>query len=451
MRQPGGDHAIVIGGSIAGLAAARALQETFTRVTVLDRDILPGVPEPRRGVPQGRQAHALQARGANALEELFPGLREDMIAAGAVSGDVHWYLSGYLLSPRAPAPPNIALSRPLTEHLIRSRVAALPGVRIIDSVSVTGLRASRGRVTGISVRGTHGGAVESMLGADVVVDAGGRGSRADDWLSELGFPPPLSVEVRPDTVYVSRHYRREHHHLDGRLGTVVAPFPGLPRGGAVLGQEADRFVVLLAGLLGEDPPVSEAGMLAFADSLPVGDIAGIIRSATPLDSPAKMRHPASVRRYHQQLHSHLRGFLVTGDALCSFNPVYGQGITVAALEALALRKVLAEGGTHRLPERFYVAVRKSLDSAWLMSAGSDLRFPQVSGKRRPGDSLRYRYLERYHAAASVDPALATAFLRVSHMIDPPGRLVAPSRALRVLRSAKRAVPAQTPAVPDDRS
>jgi hypothetical protein len=267
LNEPGRGHAIVVGGSIAGLVAACALQPTFARVTVLERDILPDVPDPRRGVPQGRQAHALQARGASALEELLPGLRDDMLAAGAVCGDVHWYLSGYLLCPRAPAPLNIALSRPLTEHLIRSRVAALPGVRIIDSVNATGLRASRGQVTGVSIRGTHGGAVESLLGADVVVDAGGRGSQADIWLRELGLPPPLSIEVRPDTVYVSRHYRREPHHLDGRLGTVIAPFPGLPRGGAVLGQEADRFVVLLAGMLGEDPPVSDAGMLTLAASL----------------------------------------------------------------------------------------------------------------------------------------------------------------------------------------
>lgn len=438
MGEVGKRHAIVVGGGIAGLMAARALHETLPRVTVLDRDVLPADPETRCAVPQGKQANILQARGVSALEELFPGFRDDLVAVGAVWGDVNWHLSGYPLHPRAPSPPGVAVSRPLVEHLIRSRVAKLPGVEIIDSVDVTGLHATAGRVTGLSARGILGRAVESVIGADVVVDAAGRRSRADAWLRELGFPYPPVAEVRSDIVYVSRRYRGEPDQLRGRLGTVVAPFPGQPRGGSVLRQEDGLFVVLLAGMLGEDPPTHDAGMLAFADSLPVDDIAQTIRLATPVDGPERMNYPASLRRYHEKLRSYPDGFLVIGDALCSFNPIYGQGITVAALEALALIEILAKG-TNRLPERFYSAVRKSLDSAWSISAGSDLRFRQVTGNRRTTSTLLNGYLGRFHAAASVDPVLTTAFLRVSHMIDPPTRLAAPTYVLRVLRSAKRAM------------
>src|SRR6201996_2990483 len=189
----GRGHAVVIGASIAGLLAARALSDVFSRVTVFDRDVLPDGPGIRRGAPQGRQAHALLARGADALDQLFPGFVAEMIASGAVAGDpqrdFHWYLDGYLLRPAASGLTNIALTRPLIESLIRTRAAALDGVRIVCSSGVTGLMVAGGRVTGVRVAAGAAG-TEEPVPADLVVDAAGRGSRAHLWLPGPGAPPP---------------------------------------------------------------------------------------------------------------------------------------------------------------------------------------------------------------------------------------------------------------------
>jgi hypothetical protein len=237
-------------------------------------------------------------------------------------------------------------------------------------------------------------------------------------------------------VYVTRHYQFGQH-LDEGLGAAVAPFPGQRRGGLVMRVEGGHFAVVIAGVLGDEPPTDDEGMLAFAESLNAPQIAEVIRSAKPLDDPAKMRYPASVRHHYEKLDRYLDGFLVTGDALCSFNPVYGQGMTVAALEALTLRRLLAEG-TDRLPPRFFRAVAGTVDGAWSVSVGGDLRFPQVEGKRPPFGGLVDRYLDRYRAAASVDPVLGTTFLRVTNLIDPSAQLMAPGHMLRVFRSASKA-------------
>lgn len=435
----GRGHAVVIGASIAGLLAARALSEVFSLVTVFDRDVLPDEPGIRRGAPQGRQAHALLARGADALDQLFPGFVAEMIASGAVAGDpqrdFRWYLDGYLLCPAASGLTNIALTRPLIESLIRARTAALDGVRIVGSSVVGGLVLGEGRITGVRVAKGDAGTEESVP-ADLVVDAAGRGSRAHVWLRELGYPGPPMSGVRTDVVYVSRHYRREPHHLDGRIGAAIVGFPGHPRGAAVIRQEGDQFVVLLCGILGEDPPTDDEGMLAFAESLPAPDVADVLRSAKPLDDAAKMRYPASQWHHYEKVARHPDGFLVTGDALCNFNPVYGQGMTIAALEALTLKRLLTEGPGD-LPRRFYAAMTKTLSQAWSLSVGADLRFPQVEGKRTKADRLVNRYLDRYRMAASADPVLGTAFLRVTNMIDPPTRLMAGGHVLRVFRSANK--------------
>ena len=183
----------MIGASVAGLLAAAALSEACPRVTVFDRDTLPEEPGPRRGVPQSRQLHALQARGVQVLEELLPGLRDDLIAAGGVvadmQGDIHWYLDDYLLRPARTGLEGIGISRPQLEWMIRTRVAALPGVTITDATDVTRPVTADGRVTGVTVRAARTQhAAEETVTADLVIDAAGQGSRTPVWLSELGLP-----------------------------------------------------------------------------------------------------------------------------------------------------------------------------------------------------------------------------------------------------------------------
>ncbi|WP_037854883.1 FAD-dependent oxidoreductase [Streptomyces sp. NRRL S-340] len=428
-------HAVVIGGSVAGLLAARALSSSFTHVTVFERDTFPARTVSRRGVPQGRQVHALLTRGAVGLDGLFPGFIDAMTAAGVPSGDgqadFSWFLDGHRMARAVSGLRGFGVSRPQAERMIRDRVRALPNVSLVDDTQVDGLLVDDGRVAGVRIR-RHTGAEETVP-AELVVDAAGRGSRALSWLRESGYPVPRRTAVRTDVVYVTRHYEQEPGLLDGRLGTTVVPFPGQPRAGVVIRQEAGRVAVLLAGLLGEELPTDDAGMIEFASTLAGQDAADVLRSATPVDEAVKMRYPESTLHHFDELDHHLGGFLVVGDALCSFNPIYGQGMTVAVMEAELLESLLQEGDRQDLAPRFFKAAATLLADPWALATGGDLRFPEVEGERGPQDDEINGYLDRFRASAAIDPVLGTAFLRVANMMAPVTSLLSPDLVERTQR------------------
>jgi 2-polyprenyl-6-methoxyphenol hydroxylase-like FAD-dependent oxidoreductase len=350
--------------------------------------------------------------------------------------DQTYYLDGRAIA-RAPSGlTSINVSRPRLEHLVRQRVESLEHVEIRHAEALGLVTEGDGAVV-TGVRTTDSGTPE--LAADLVVDATGRGSRALHWLRELGAPTPDSSRVEMDVIYVTRYYRWRPHHLDGRHGLLVVPFPGSPQGGAAVHLEEDQWALVLFGLMGKNPSTEEKDMLAFARSLPVPDLANLMDEAEPLGKPVKMRYPASVRWHFEKLRQHPERFLVMGDALCSFNPTYGQGMSVAAMEALALRD-LATAGTAGLPARFYRAAAKIIDTAWTLAAGGDLRFPEIEGRRTAMDRVLNGYLDRYRLAASVDPVLGRTFIQVAQMLVPASAMVAPGHLIRVLRGSRRARP-----------
>jgi 2-polyprenyl-6-methoxyphenol hydroxylase-like FAD-dependent oxidoreductase len=256
------------------------------------------------------------------------------------------------------------------------------------------------------------------------------------WLGDLGYPVPGESQVRAGVVYVTRYYTADPGQLGGRVATLIAPYPGKPRGGGVIRQEGNTFCVFFCGMVGDEPALDDEGLLAFAGSLDNQDVAEVMRESEPLGEAVKMRYPVSRRRHYEKLDRYLGGFLVVGDAMCSFNPIYGQGISAAALEALELRRLLAASRDDAdLPRRYFRGIAKVTGQAWTTSTSGDLRFPQAEGRRSPADRLINAYLDRYRAAAVIDPELGLAFLRVANMIDPPARLLAPARVVRVLRSA----------------
>ncbi|MBO4161013.1 FAD-dependent oxidoreductase [Micromonospora antibiotica] len=435
------DSAVVVGASIGGLLAARVLSETHGRVTLVDRDPLPEQAASRRGVPQGRQLHVLLDRGRQVLEELLPGVTDELVALGAplidLHGDVRWYNDGYLMQPAASGLRAIGVGRPLLEQVIRNRVAALPGVTILPGHEVTALTTTpdRRRVTGVRVhRRADGPSTTRELSAELVVDAGGRGTRSPVWLAELGYRPAPEEQVPVGLTYVTRLYHRQPQQLDGLLGVLTNAVPGRTRGGIVAVQEQDRFAVALSGMFGEEPPLDDAGLLAYADSLPAPEIGALLRHARPLGAPARMRFPASVRRRYERLRRFPAGYLVFGDALCSFNPIYGQGITAAALQAVELARLLP-AGPHGLARRFFRRAARVIDMPWSIAVGTDLRFPEVPGPRSARVRLTNAYVHRLHAAATANPTLGAAFLRVLNLVDPPRRLLAPTVAARVLRGS----------------
>ncbi|MEV6932811.1 FAD-dependent monooxygenase [Dactylosporangium sp. NPDC051485] len=448
-------HAVVLGASIAGLTAARALRDTFGRVTVFDRDTLPDGSAHRRGVPQAEHAHGLLAHGRAVLEELFPGLVADLAARGAVPVDIQRdvvWVFGNRPAPRAASGlAGLCVSRALLESYLRERVAALPGVTVLDGHEATGLRYDGTRVTGATVRPVAGGA-DREVHADLVVDATGRGNRGASWLEALGFERPAEERIDAGTVYVSRDYRRVPGREDFAAILNAPGGPARPYGGIALGTDGDRWMVTLLGVgAGQAPPTDHDGYQAFAAKLPDPRLHRLLCAAEPLGDPVRLRLPGSVRRRYERLIRRPERLVSVGDALCSFNPAYGQGMTVAVAQARELGAA-ARDGLDGLPARFYARAARIIDVPWDMSAGGDLAYPQVQGPRSRRTDLLNAYVARVQAATGRDAAVARRFLEVTNLVRPPQSLMAPPMLARVLWHGRRAAtpapaPAPRPAVP----
>jgi 2-polyprenyl-6-methoxyphenol hydroxylase-like FAD-dependent oxidoreductase len=434
-------HAVVLGGSIAGLLAARVLADRYERVTIVERDPLDaGISDrPRRGVPQGAHAHGLLAAGLRVIEELFPGATDELVAAGVPTGDVLGQLrfcaAGHPLRQTRVGLTALAASRPYLENYLCGKVAALPGVRIFGGYDVVGVDANPAgtRIVAARVQSRDPGSRPYPLPADLIVDATGRGSRAARWLTELGYPAPAEEKLVVDVGYTSRHYRMGLDGLGGNLAVIIGPTPECPRGAALQIQEHGRCVVTLFGILGDHPPTDEDGFVSYARSLPLPFAADAIDGAEPIDAPVSYRYPASTRYRYDRLRRFPAGFLVTGDALCSFNPMYGQGMSVAAVEALALRDELARGLDAR---RFFRATRPIIDAPWRIATGGDLTFPGVEGRRTAMTRFVNAYLSRLYAAAEHDEVLSAAFIQVTNLLAAPPSLLRPALVRRVLRGRR---------------
>jgi 2-polyprenyl-6-methoxyphenol hydroxylase-like FAD-dependent oxidoreductase len=445
------DHAVVLGGSIAGSLAARVLADTCVQVTVIDRDVFPDVAQPRHAVPQGHHIHALLARGQQVLEELFPGFTTELVGRGVPVGDfgtsLSWYFNGQMIRKAHTGLPCVAAGRPLLESYIRERVRALPNVTYRDRTDIRGLVASgdHSRVTGVRVQGPDASAPEETLDADLVVDTTGRGSRTPRWLEELGYGRVEEERVTMDLTYTTCDYQAPlaFDPIGEDIAIIPVATPAMPRG-AIFARMPDRYAISLTGILGDRPPTDHAGFLDYVKSLPVPEIYEAARQAEPLGAPATFRFPASIRRHYERLPKLPDGLLVMGDAACVFNPVYAQGMTVAAIETLVLARHLAAGTPQ--PAGYFRDLARVIDAPWDMSAGADLGFGGTTGRRTLKVRMGNAYIPRLQAAAVHDSSLSAAFLRAAGLVDPLQALMRPSVVARVLFPRPNG-PATAPARP----
>ncbi|MEU4311461.1 FAD-dependent monooxygenase [Nocardia sp. NPDC024068] len=415
-------HAVVLGASMAGLLTARVLSESFARVTVIERDDL-SAPGDRRGVPQGRHVHALLARGRQILEEFFPGITGDLLAAGAVEcrslSEMRMTVAGHTLRQSDAGYSLLQASRPFLEWRVRERVRALRGVEFADNTTAAGLLTDTGRTRVTGVRLDTGAEIR----ADLVVACTGRHGPINDWLADLGYDRPPEEGVRIDMKYASRYIRLPGGSVGGDKEIVVAN-QDPARGLALFAVEDDRHILTLIGYGKDHPPADPDGFWRFAASVAPPDVRAALVDAEPLTDIATYRYPANQRRRYERLDRFPRGLLVLGDAVCSFSPAFGQGMTVSALQALRLREVLA-AGDHALSRRFFRAVGATVDDPWAITRLFDLAMPHVD----TADAAPLRALGPLTGLAMTigehDPAIGRQVARVAGLLDPPASMLRP--------------------------
>jgi len=436
-----GERAVVLGASMGGLLAARVLADFFDTVMVVERDDLPEHPAVRRGVPQGRHVHVLLARGAQILEELFPGILHELVAHGAPVWDdgdlskLHLSFGGHdVLRSGTVAKDAKALtihlpSRPFLECHVRQRLQAMPNVTILSSHEVAELTSTpdRRRVTGVRVVSRDDGA-ERELVADVVMDAMGRGAHTPALLDTLGYGRPVEDHIVMHTNYVSQLLQIPAGTLTEML-VDIGPATNRPAGMFLSGYEHDTWMFTVFGMVGHQPPRDLPGMLSFAEEYCPDHLIETMRAAKPIGEVAHHHMPSSQWRRYDKMPRLPDGLLVCGDAICSLNPIYGQGMTVAALDAAALRACL-RGGDTDLPRRYFRASAKSIGVAWQMVASLDLAYPGVTGRRSSWMRVASRLVDWALTASESDPVVAVRFFRVNSLIDAPIRLVHPAFVYR---------------------
>jgi flavin-dependent dehydrogenase len=437
------DHAIVVGGGIAGLLVARVLAEHFKRVSLIERDRYPQDPTFRPGVSQGRQLHTVNLRGQHVLEELFPGILTKLVDHGAVVHDcqqdmIMHFPSGWAYRASS-SYEYYFFSRHLMEWQVRQELRKYACVHVIEKQEVIGLLASDDKqsVTGVSMRARNGAApAESALTdltADLVVDTSGRESRSPQWLEALGYARPEETTVNPFLGVAARVYRpAADPNRDWKAMLIRPEPPEKQRGGMIMPSEGGYWWVSIGGFCKEYPPTDEEGFLEFAKTLPVPTLYEAIRDAQPASPIYSYRRTENRLRHFEKLQALPDGFVVAGDSFCQVNPIYGQGMALAAMAATTLRQSLAGGDLHGLPSRYYKELAKTVLPSWQATLSNDYRVPGVEGGEiNETTRIMQRYFDDITNLLPNSPSIRLTFLEVTQMLKPTTALLHPSVILQV--------------------
>jgi len=438
--------AVVIGGSMAGLCAARVLSEFYDKVTVLDRDAYPAGAHERAGVPQSRHVHALLMRGRLELDRLFPGFEQSMLARGAI--EINFGRDFAALRPdgwSARRPNKITTlfaSRVLIEETVRELLRKLPNVELIERAEAVGFETSRTdalRVTGVKASPRDGNAAFTVSG-DLIVDASGRTSKCPSWIQALGLPMPAETVVDSHTGYASRWYNVFPERRPKEWwwkGVWIDPTTqGFPIAGVLFPIEGNRMIVSLAGVGGNYPPSDDDEFTATLAKLRSPVIANEVAIAESLSKVYSYRQMANRWRHYDRWDARLDGFIALGDSSCAFNPVYGQGMTTGALSSLILRGCLAsEGvGDPELPRKFFKAQALFQAEPWGLATGADFRIKGTEGHRAFISRVLDPIMNRMFEVQTDDPEIGERLGEVINMMRPPSALFEMSMLARIAKA-----------------
>ncbi|HEY7098685.1 MAG TPA: hypothetical protein VH437_18295 [Terriglobales bacterium] len=438
------NRAIVVGGSLAGLLTARVLSDHFAEVRLLEKDPLSDDVRPRPGVPQSQHLHALLPRGLNIIESLFPGICEELRSYGAIpldiGDDVAWLTpQGWGVKFRSELEA-LSFTRDLLDFIVRRRVIALKNVALSHRWEVGGLvRSASGSILGVRARELNADprAPYLQVPGDLVVIATGRLNAISKWFDDAGIEQPMLTTVNAHIGYASRMYRRPSHHpSDWQAVILQAAPPATHRSGLVFPVEGDRWLVTLIGADRDYPPNDDTGFLEFARSLANPCLYQAIRDAEPL-TPIRAYRATDNRQLHlDQIRDWPDGLIVLGDAACAFNPVYGQGMSTAAIEASLLSTLLGTSSPLGNPFRgFQRRIAQVIKSPWTLATSADLRFRSVEGAHANWRTrIMHWYVDRVLRLGTTDRWSRKRFLEVQGMLRDTSAILKPDMAWRVLLS-----------------
>jgi 2-polyprenyl-6-methoxyphenol hydroxylase-like FAD-dependent oxidoreductase len=442
-------HAIVIGGSMAGLCAARVLSKFYDKVTVIDRDAYPVGAHERPGVPQSRHVHALLMRGRLELDRLFPGFEQTMLERGAIEINFGRDMAALRGDGWAERRPNLITtlfaSRVLIEETVRELIRRIANVELIERADAVGFETVHSdalRVTGVKVNPRDGGASFKLSG-DLIVDASGRTTKVPSWIEAMGLPTPPETVVDSHTGYASRWYKTnpERRPKDWWWkGIWIDPGAGSPStAGVLFPVENDRMIVSLAGIGGHYPPSDEAEFTAKLAQLRSPIIAEEVALAEPLSQIYSYRQMANRWRHYDKWAARLDSFIALGDSSCAFNPVYGQGMTSGALSALILGECLEKNGINdvEVPRKFFKAQARFQAEPWGLATASDFRVPGTEGKRPLMSRVMDPLLGKMFQVANDDPQIGERIGEVINMMKPPSALFEASMLKMVAKAWSR--------------
>jgi 2-polyprenyl-6-methoxyphenol hydroxylase-like FAD-dependent oxidoreductase len=454
-KQP---HAIVIGGSMAGMCAARVLSDFFGRVTIVDRDSYPDGALERPGVPQSRHVHVMLARGRMELESLLPGFERTMLSRGALDLDFGWDFAALRVGGWVPREMYgiklLHASRVLIEAVARELLRKIPNVEFIENTRVSGLivNENRSRVLGVRTVATGDRETTAELRGDLVIDASGRSTKAPSWFEEIGLGAPEEIVVDSHSGYASRWFQAPEPERRPKewwwKGAWVDPkLPENPYAGVLFPVESNRWVVTVAGLGKNYPPTGEDGYLDTIKRLRSPILHEAISRAEPISPIYANRAMANRWRRYDRWPARLDGFIALGDAACAFNPAYGQGMTTGALSALTLRDSIAKWGLAH-PEfarKFFAAQALVQKGPWGMATGADFAVPGTEGTKPLSSKIFDPLVKVIMERSFDDPVVRLTMGKVIHMLRPPSDLFAPAILARVFTATARKLIERAPA------
>lgn len=446
-----GSHAIVIGGSLTGLMTAKVLTDFFEKVTLVERDHFPTeAPASRKGVPQDKHLHILLTRGRQIMEGIFPGLEADLLDAGAavldMSDDVEW-LNPYGWGLRFPSGfTAFSFSRYILDWLVYRRLQKIRNVQIIENAYVKGLLTDeeQSNVTGIIIRRRDSGNSQQTffekISADFVVDASGYSSCVSQWLQAIGYNAPEEVAITTSMGYASRLYKiPDNFNADWKGIYIQAAPPERTSMGVLYPVEGNQWIVGICAVAPNQPTTDETEFLEALRKLPSPLIYNAVKQAKPSTPIGIYRPPGNRWRHFEHLDRQPGRFIVLGDAVCSFTPIYGQGITVAALGIERLQDRLQNSKKEdlgHLPVLFQKELAKVISPAWIAATSQDARYPSVKGAVKPLSPLEKAigwYMDQLIRLTMTDSKISLALFKVFHMLQPTSTLFHPSVVFQVLK------------------